>query len=169
MPLQSGHSSPFDLRLLPTTFPSSFFGRDSLNEVFVLRPKLQTPSKRSSIKILPSSAPCRNLRRTNFHWISGLLRLNGLVFKARAPSKGRRRLGGRWDRDRQRQRQDEFAGILDFTFILTFYGGKKSLTFANSNSCRGFTGQEKISHIEIQFNSKTSICIDRLDMYILWT
>lgn len=76
--LQCQHSSLFDLRLLPTSF--SFFGRDSFNEVFVLCLKLQTPSKRSSVKTLPSSASWRNLWCTNFHWISGMLRLNGLVF-----------------------------------------------------------------------------------------
>lgn len=79
-------------KALPLIYVSSpllpFFGWDSLNEVFVLRPKLEMPSKKSSIKTLPSSAPCRNLRCTNFHRLSWLLRLNSLVFKAQMPSKG---------------------------------------------------------------------------------
>lgn len=41
------------LRLIYVSSPLlPFFGRDSLNEVFVLRPKLKMPSKKSSIKNL---------------------------------------------------------------------------------------------------------------------
>lgn len=43
-------------KALPLIYVSSpllpFFGRDSLNEVFVLHPKLEMPSKKSSIKNL---------------------------------------------------------------------------------------------------------------------
>lgn len=135
--------SPTALRLIyvssPLLSPFSFFGRDSLNEVFVLHPELQTPSKWSSIKLLPSSAPRRDLRRANFHWISGMLRLNGLVFKARASSEGRRRLEGLRARRRmegrtrtERQRRDEPTGIL--------------VWLANWDSCTVSTHQKEISH-----------------------
>lgn len=60
------HLSPCDLRLFPTHLPFSVFARVHLNEVSLLRLKLQMSSKRSSIKFLPSSAPHRNLRHTNF-------------------------------------------------------------------------------------------------------
>ncbi len=126
--------STLDLHLLPAPLSSSFFGRDSLNEVFVLCLKLQTPLKRSSIKTLPSSAPCRNLRHTNFHWISGMLRLNSLAIEAQVPSKGRRRLEGlstlrqmMGQTGTERQRQ----AVLTFNFYTLFMGQS---FFENSNS-----------------------------------
>lgn len=147
--------SPTALHLIYVSSPLlpsfSFFGRDSLNEVFVLHPELQTPSKWSSIKLLPSSAACRDLRCTNFHWISGLLRLNGLVFKARASSEGRRRLEGLRARRQmegrtrtERQRLDELTGIL----LWLFMGAKqkKKVSLANLDSCTVSTNQKEISH-----------------------
>lgn len=148
-------------KALPLIYVSSpllpFFGWDSLNEVFVLRPKLEMPSKKSSKKTLPSSAPCRNLRCTNFHWLSGLLRLNSLVFKAQTPSKGGEgsmssdRRGRDWDRQTKTRRS---VWYFHFRFIQTHekvWSGQLQVQKQNINVFGSFNVIERLTEKSIIF------------------